>query len=67
MDINKIDALIDLLSGLKRCEWSKIAHVINRQYDSASSRLVLQDTESLRRHLDGELNGFSPRDYSSTI
>ena len=62
MDAQKIEQLSTLLAGLKQYEWCKIAHIVQRQYDSASNKLELSDAEDIKKLLNCELNG-----YSSTI
>lgn len=57
MDIEKTEKIVALLKGLKRYEWSKVRRAVEQAYDSASSRLELSDTESLRKLLQLELNG----------
>ena len=57
MDIEKIEKIVALLKGLKRHEWSKVRRAVEQAYDSASSRLELSDTKSLRKLLQLELNG----------
>lgn len=57
MTQEKLDQIAEMLMGLKRNEWSRIAHSVEQAYDSMSCKLVLQDTESLRGKLEMNFMG----------
>lgn len=52
-----IEKLVKSLCGLKRYEWNRVSAAVERVYDSASNKLELDDTESLTRFMELELNG----------
>lgn len=49
MDEKQIEEISKLLTGLKRYEWSRLKIAVETMFDSASAKLELDDTESLRR------------------
>lgn len=55
MDIETIDKLSKLLTGLKRYEWSRIKVAVERMYDSASNKIALDDTESIQKNISLEM------------
>lgn len=55
MDIETIDKLARLLTGLKRYEWSRIKVAVERMYDSASNKIALDDTESIQKNISLEM------------
>jgi hypothetical protein len=44
----KINQLVGLLMGLKPAEWSRIRIAVDKEFDSMSSKLRLNDAESLK-------------------
>ena len=51
MDDIKIKEIISCLIGLKRIEWNAVKVAVEQEFDSASSKLKLQDAESLKRKI----------------
>lgn len=37
----KARAIVEAAQGLKYCEWRRIAHAIDREYETAANRAVL--------------------------
>lgn len=37
----KARAIVEIVRGLKYCEWRRIAHAIDRAYETAANRAVL--------------------------
>ena len=54
----KLDQIAEMLMGLKRHEWTRVARSVEQAYDSMSCRLELQDTEKLRGLLEMNFQGF---------
>lgn len=56
MDMKKARQIIALAVGMKRYEWLRIAHEINREFEQASARIELSqaDAEGIMRMLEIE-------------
>ena len=52
-------AIAEMLSGLKRYEWSRLKIAIERMYDSASCKLPLGDAESIQKNIALEMKDIS--------
>lgn len=59
MSEEKIKAIAEMLSGLKRYEWSRLKIAIERMYDSASCKLALEDAESIQKNIALEMKDIS--------
>lgn len=59
MSEEKIKIIAEILTGLKRYEWSRLKIAVERMYDSASCKLSLDDTESIHKNISLEMNGFN--------
>lgn len=46
MDMKKAEAIVRLATGLKRYEWQKIAHEINRSFDETSARVQFTEADA---------------------
>ena len=51
--------IAEMLSGLKRYEWSRLKIAIERMYDSASCKLSLGDAESIQKNIALEMKDIS--------
>lgn len=45
MDVNKARIILEAVRGMKRSDWLKIQHTINRQYDRMADAAVLSEKE----------------------
>lgn len=45
MDVNKARIILEAVRGMKRSDWLKIQHMINRQYDRMAAEAVLGENE----------------------
>ena len=45
MDTDKIGIILGALQGMKRSDWLKIEHIVNRLYDRMANAAVLSDKE----------------------
>lgn len=45
MDVNKVKTILEAVQGMKRSDWLKIEHMINRQYDRMADAAVLSEKE----------------------
>jgi len=59
MDKEKLMNILEAVEGLKRYEWDKIVHVINRKYDAKSNKIVLTDSASLKESYELEYGSLS--------
>ncbi|MEG6615345.1 hypothetical protein V6C27_02730 [Peptococcaceae bacterium 1198_IL3148] len=50
----KIEQFVSLVLGMKPAEWSRLKIAVDKEFDSMSNRLVLNDTESLKRKIEIE-------------
>lgn len=46
---NKIQAISEIVTGLKFYEWSRIKVAIDKKFSSASNRVELSDAEEIAR------------------
>ena len=56
MDAKQLNEIANLLTGVKKYEWSRIKIAIDRMYDSASNKISLKDTEAIRRNIYIEMS-----------
>lgn len=54
MEKEKIDQFISLIIGMKPSEWSRLKIAVDKEFSSMSNRLILNDTESLKRKIETE-------------
>ena len=54
MEKEKIDQFISLIIGMKPSEWSRLKVAVDKEFSSMSNRLILNDTESLKRKIETE-------------
>lgn len=59
MSEEKIKTIAEMLSGLKRYEWSRLKIAIERMYDSASCKLSLGDAEYIQKNIALEMKDIS--------
>ena len=59
MTDEQIKKISEMLSGLKRYEWSRLKISVERMYDSASCKLSLGDAESIQRNIKLEMQGIN--------
>ncbi len=59
MTDEQIKKISEMLSGLKRYEWSRLKIAVERMYDSASCKLSLGDAESIQRNIQLEMQGIN--------
>lgn len=57
MEKEKIDQFISLIIGMKPSEWSRLKIAVDKEFSSMSNRLILNDTESLKRKIETEFKG----------
>lgn len=50
----RIAMLAEAVAGLKYYEWSRIKMAIDKKFSSASSKVVLEDTEELKKAIQIE-------------
>lgn len=55
MTDEQIKKISEMLSGLKRYEWSRLKIAVERMYDSASCKLSLGDAESIQKSVTFEM------------
>lgn len=48
MNMDKAKTIINAAMGLKRYEWRRIAHFIDRKFDEASNRIELTQEDANR-------------------
>lgn len=48
-DLTKIKAIAEIISGMPRHEWEKIAHAINKKYAEESNKVVLDDSSAIEQ------------------
>ena len=65
MEQNKIERILEAVEGMKYSEWRKIAHMIDKSFEIASSRTRMsrEDAERIRKMLSLE-DGACPQLYS---
>lgn len=50
----RIAMIAEAVTGLKYHEWSRIEMVINKKFSSASSKVVMEDAEELKKAIQIE-------------
>ena len=48
MDQNKIERILEAVEGMKYSEWRKIAHLIDKSFEIASSRTRMSQEDAKR-------------------
>lgn len=56
MDKQKMETLVETLYGMTYSEWSRVRICVEKTFDSAKSRVQLQDAESLKIFLGQEFD-----------
>jgi len=58
----QVNQLVSLLIGLNPSEWDALKVAVDKEFDSAYSKLTLQDTESLKYRINYEIQ-ISPEEF----
>lgn len=54
MTAEKLNEVLDAVSGLKFCEWKSIEEAVNREFNAMSNRLELTDVSRIKKLVSNE-------------